>query len=46
MDILIVGALKLLDASKEMVPLLVATGLFQMQTIKGRLIRVETILEK
>ena len=46
METILVGSLKLLDAAKEIVPLLLVTGLVQMQAIKGRLIRVETILEK
>ncbi len=46
MEVLIVAGLHLLDAAKEIVPLLVVFGLIQMQSIKGRLIRVETILEK
>jgi hypothetical protein len=46
MEGLIFEALRLLDASKEIVPLMVVFMVLQMQAIKGRLIRVETILEK
>lgn len=46
MEVVIVEALRLLDASKEIVPLMVVFLVMQTQSIKGRLIRVETILEK
>jgi len=46
MEVLISEARAILDASKEALPLLVIYGIIQMQNIKGRLIRVETILER
>jgi len=46
MEILIGAALNLLDASREALPLMVIYGIIQMQSIKGRLIRVETIIAR
>lgn len=45
MEVLMSYCLELLNASKEAMPLMVVYLILQTEAIKGRLIRVETILE-